>query len=187
MDDLRAVMDASGCERAAVVGVSEGAPLAISFAVAHPERVLALILYGPLPKATRTDDYPWAQPAEWWESVAAYFERAWGSPEYLSGDVGVAGSQRTRQRSVHQVVGHLPPARRESGCSGRPDPDERTNRRPRPAVADRCADTRRRARARPGDLRGARPLRRGTVCPARRTWNCPATTIFPSSGTPSRC
>ena len=43
MDDLRAVMDASGCERGAVVGVSEGAPLAISFAVAHPERVLALI------------------------------------------------------------------------------------------------------------------------------------------------
>lgn len=87
MDDLRAVMDASGCERAAVVGVSEGAPLAISFAVAHPERALALILYGPLPKATRSDDYPWAQPAEWWDSVAAYFERAWGSPEYLSGDV----------------------------------------------------------------------------------------------------
>jgi pimeloyl-ACP methyl ester carboxylesterase len=85
MDDLRAVMDASGCERAAVVGVSEGAPLAISFAVAHPERALALILYGPLPKATRSDDYPWAQPAEWWDSVAAYFERAWGSPEYLSG------------------------------------------------------------------------------------------------------
>jgi pimeloyl-ACP methyl ester carboxylesterase/DNA-binding CsgD family transcriptional regulator len=87
MDDLRAVMDACGCERGAVVGVSEGAPLAISFAVAHPERVQALILYAPLPKATRTDDYPWAQTAEWWDGVAAYFERAWGSPEYLSADV----------------------------------------------------------------------------------------------------
>ncbi len=87
MDDLRAVMDACGCERAAVVGVSEGAPLAISFSVAHPERVATLILYAPLPKATRTDDYPWAQTAEWWEGVAAYFEQAWGSPEYLSADV----------------------------------------------------------------------------------------------------
>jgi pimeloyl-ACP methyl ester carboxylesterase len=76
MDDLRAVMDASGCERAAVVGVSEGAPLAISFAAAYPERVTALILYAPLPKATRTDDYPWAQPAEWWEDTATHFEQS---------------------------------------------------------------------------------------------------------------
>jgi len=87
MDDLRAVMDASGCEQAAVVGISEGAPLAISFAVAHPKRVSALILYGPLTKATRSDDYPWAQPAEWWEEVAVHFEQAWGSPEYLEADV----------------------------------------------------------------------------------------------------
>jgi pimeloyl-ACP methyl ester carboxylesterase/DNA-binding CsgD family transcriptional regulator len=87
MDDLRAVMDASGCERAVVVGISEGAPLAISFTTAHPERVRALILYGPLPKATRTDDYPWAESAEWWEEVAVRFEQAWGSPEYLEADV----------------------------------------------------------------------------------------------------
>jgi pimeloyl-ACP methyl ester carboxylesterase/DNA-binding CsgD family transcriptional regulator len=87
MDDLRAVMDASGCDHAAVVGISEGAPLAISFAVAHPERVRALILYAPLPKATQADDYPWARTADWWENVAAFFERSWGSPEYLSSDV----------------------------------------------------------------------------------------------------
>jgi pimeloyl-ACP methyl ester carboxylesterase/DNA-binding CsgD family transcriptional regulator len=87
MDDLRAVMDASDCERAAVVGVSEGAPLAISFAAAHPERVTALILYAPLPKATRTDDYPWAEPAEWWENAATHFEQSWGSPEYMLADV----------------------------------------------------------------------------------------------------
>ena len=87
MDDLRAVMDACSCERAAIVGISEGAPLAISFTAAQPERVLALILYGPLPKATRTDDYPWAQPAEWWEEVAVLFEHSWGSPAYLESDV----------------------------------------------------------------------------------------------------
>jgi len=87
MDDLRAVMDASGSERAAVVGVSEGAPLAISFTAAHPERIAALILYAPLPKATRTDDYPWAQPAEWWEDTARQFEQSWGSPEYMHADV----------------------------------------------------------------------------------------------------
>jgi pimeloyl-ACP methyl ester carboxylesterase/DNA-binding CsgD family transcriptional regulator len=87
MDDLRTVMDASGCEQAAVVGVSEGAPLAISFTAAHPERITALILYGPLAKATRAHDYPWAEPAEWWDQVAAHFEQSWGSPEYMQADV----------------------------------------------------------------------------------------------------
>lgn len=87
MDDLRAVMDASECERAAVVGVSEGAPLAISFTAAHPERISALILYAPLPKATKAPDYPWAAPADWWEATAVYFEQAWGSPQYLRSDV----------------------------------------------------------------------------------------------------
>jgi len=101
MDDLRAVMDASRCRRAAVVGVSEGAPLAVSFAVEHPERVTTLILYAPLPKATQAPDYPWAKPAAWWEDVAAYFERAWGSPEYLSTDVAWrAPSERENEAFV---------------------------------------------------------------------------------------
>ena len=87
VDDLHAVMDAAGCEQAAVVGISEGAPLAISFAAANPERVSALILYAPLPKGTRSADYPWAMPADWWKGVAITFENSWGSPEYLDADV----------------------------------------------------------------------------------------------------
>src|SRR6185312_12045683 len=67
--------------------LSEGAPLAISFAAAHPGRVTHLILYGPLPKASRSDDYPWAAPASWWEAAAERFERSWGSPEYMRADV----------------------------------------------------------------------------------------------------
>ena len=87
MHDLRAVMDAIGSRRAAVVGLSEGAPLAISFAAAHPDRVTHLVVYAPLPKATRSDDYPWAKPAEWWEAVVQHFERSWGSPDYMRTDV----------------------------------------------------------------------------------------------------
>lgn len=87
MDDLRAVMDAAGSSRAAVVGLSEGAPLAITFAAKHPQRVTDLIAYGPLPRASRTDDYPWAAPAAWWDAVVERFERSWGSPEYMRADV----------------------------------------------------------------------------------------------------
>src|SRR5437016_3620128 len=45
MDDVRAVMDAAGSQRAALLGVSEGGPMSILFAATCPERVLALILY----------------------------------------------------------------------------------------------------------------------------------------------
>ena len=86
-DDLHAVMDAAGWNRAVIVGLSEGAALAVSFVAAHPERATHLVLYGPLPKATRTDDYPWAQPEEWWDDVAAHFEQTWGSPEYMNNEV----------------------------------------------------------------------------------------------------
>jgi class 3 adenylate cyclase len=46
MDDVRAVMDAVGCERAAMLGVSEGGPMSLLFAATYPERVEALALYG---------------------------------------------------------------------------------------------------------------------------------------------
>ncbi len=46
MDDIRAVMDAAGMERAVLVGISEGGPLSILFAATYPQRTLALALYG---------------------------------------------------------------------------------------------------------------------------------------------
>ncbi len=46
VDDLRAVMDATGVERAALFGFSEGGPISLLFAATYPERVRALILYG---------------------------------------------------------------------------------------------------------------------------------------------
>jgi pimeloyl-ACP methyl ester carboxylesterase/DNA-binding CsgD family transcriptional regulator len=46
MDDVRAVMDATGSGRAALLGASEGAPMSILFAATYPERTRALVLYG---------------------------------------------------------------------------------------------------------------------------------------------
>jgi pimeloyl-ACP methyl ester carboxylesterase len=46
MDDVRAVMDAAGSERAALFGVSEGGPMSLLFAATYPERAQALVLYG---------------------------------------------------------------------------------------------------------------------------------------------
>jgi pimeloyl-ACP methyl ester carboxylesterase len=62
MDDVRAVMDATGSGNAAVFGISEGGPLGILFAATHPERVTHLILFGSGPTFSRSEDYPWAAP-----------------------------------------------------------------------------------------------------------------------------
>src|SRR6266480_6754161 len=46
MDDVRAVMDAAGSERAALMGISEGVSMCILFAATHPDRARALVAYG---------------------------------------------------------------------------------------------------------------------------------------------
>jgi pimeloyl-ACP methyl ester carboxylesterase len=60
MDDVRAVLQAAGSERAAILGASEGGNLSMLFAATYPERVRALVLTGVYVKRIRSLDYPWA-------------------------------------------------------------------------------------------------------------------------------
>lgn len=57
-DDLLAVMDAAGSERAAIFGISEGGSMAALFAATHPERTSSLVLYGAFPRILRAPDFP---------------------------------------------------------------------------------------------------------------------------------
>jgi pimeloyl-ACP methyl ester carboxylesterase len=61
MDDVRAVLDAVGSERAALAGVSEGGPLSLLFAATYPERTEALLMIGAEVKEETTDDWPWGE------------------------------------------------------------------------------------------------------------------------------
>jgi pimeloyl-ACP methyl ester carboxylesterase len=61
MDDVRAVMDAVGSDRAAIMGESEGGQLAVLFAATHPERAQALILQGAEVRERRDGDWPWGE------------------------------------------------------------------------------------------------------------------------------
>jgi pimeloyl-ACP methyl ester carboxylesterase len=82
IDDVRAVMDAAGSERAALFGISEGGPMGVLFAATHPDRVTALVLYGAMGRTTEAPDYPWASPAEALrESAAAFIAPYWGQPD----------------------------------------------------------------------------------------------------------
>jgi pimeloyl-ACP methyl ester carboxylesterase len=58
-DDIRAVMDAAGSERAVVYGVSEGGCMACVFAATYPQRTRGLVLWGTMPRWVQTEDYPW--------------------------------------------------------------------------------------------------------------------------------
>jgi class 3 adenylate cyclase len=59
MDDVRAVMDAAGSERAALIGWSEGVAMCALFAATYPERAWALVFYGGCARELRAPDYPW--------------------------------------------------------------------------------------------------------------------------------
>jgi class 3 adenylate cyclase len=67
MDDVRAVMDAAGAERAALLGHVDGAALAMLFAATYPERVFALVLFQGKPRFVRAPDFPWAPTREQYE------------------------------------------------------------------------------------------------------------------------
>jgi class 3 adenylate cyclase len=77
MDDVRAVLDAVGSERAAVFGASEGGNLSILFAATHPERVHALVLQAVYAKRLWSPDYPWAPTPEQRELDTQQIEREW--------------------------------------------------------------------------------------------------------------
>jgi class 3 adenylate cyclase len=59
LDDIRAVMDVSGSERAALIGLGDGGPLAALFAATYPERTIALVLIHTAPRFTRSPEFPW--------------------------------------------------------------------------------------------------------------------------------
>jgi|SRR5215211_4365602 len=78
MEDVRAVMDAVGSERASFLAVSEGGQMAMLLAASHPERVEALVLYGTFARWSWAEDYPWAPTAEQHERDRQEMRREWG-------------------------------------------------------------------------------------------------------------
>jgi pimeloyl-ACP methyl ester carboxylesterase len=84
VDDLRAVMDAAGSERAALFGVSEGGSMAMLFAAQHPERTRALVLYATTPRFTSAPDFPYgSDPVKMGSLLDGLVDR-WGSAAGLS-------------------------------------------------------------------------------------------------------
>jgi pimeloyl-ACP methyl ester carboxylesterase/DNA-binding winged helix-turn-helix (wHTH) protein len=80
LDDVRAVMDAAGSDRAVLLGVSEGGPLCTLFAATYPERTEALIMIGSYARRLVDRDYPWGRTMEAHEAFCNVLLRDWGGP-----------------------------------------------------------------------------------------------------------
>ncbi|HEY8563747.1 MAG TPA: alpha/beta fold hydrolase [Pyrinomonadaceae bacterium] len=80
MEDVHAVMDAVGSERAVLIGVSEGGPMCSLFAATYPEKTTALVMIGTYAKRIRDEDYPWGVSPEEREEFFEQMRRDWGRP-----------------------------------------------------------------------------------------------------------
>jgi pimeloyl-ACP methyl ester carboxylesterase len=105
MDDVRAVMDAVGSERAVVFGVSEGGPMSMLFAATYPERTIALVLYGTVADFT-------ARAPNYKEDPAAYLastEEQWGSFEFAKDQIAgwAAPGHETDDRLVAWLASYM--------------------------------------------------------------------------------
>ena len=88
MEDLGVVMDSAGVERAVLFGSGNSGSLNALFAATHPDRTLALIVFGAEARGRHAPDYPWAWSDEEWDSYLAGIAHGWGTSEYVDELVG---------------------------------------------------------------------------------------------------
>jgi class 3 adenylate cyclase len=98
VDDLRAVLDAVGSERAAMVGFWEGGAMTALFAATHPERTRALVLYAAPVAFVTSPDYPWGYRPEANADVLRRIETRWGQGDiWLGLQPSLAHDERVRR------------------------------------------------------------------------------------------
>jgi class 3 adenylate cyclase len=82
VNDIVAVLEAAGSDRAVFFGFEDGGTMTAMFAAANPERAIALVMFTPWVKGSASEDYPWAysgdELAEWNRRV----KESWGSTSF---------------------------------------------------------------------------------------------------------
>ncbi|HEX2291930.1 MAG TPA: adenylate/guanylate cyclase domain-containing protein [Gaiellaceae bacterium] len=99
MDDVRAVMDAAGCGRAAIFGSSEGGLMSVLFAATYPDRTRALVTHAIYATRLRTPDYPWAPTPEARAAEIAEIEATWGGEMDIS-NLAPSADEAFKRRAV---------------------------------------------------------------------------------------
>jgi len=79
MDDIRAVMDATGSASATLVTGGDAGPLALLYAASSPERVDRLVLYDTAARVLRDDDFPHGAEPDFVERFIGLIRSSWGT------------------------------------------------------------------------------------------------------------
>jgi pimeloyl-ACP methyl ester carboxylesterase len=154
MDDVRAVMDAVGIERAAIMGLSEGGPLAALFAATYPERTIGLLLWGSAPRFVRAPGFPWAQTREEFMAELDDLVSRWGTTELAAEHVGGLGLGPDAAESHARWMRSCA----SPGAVRQLEADEPRDRRPRRRSVHPGADARHAPHRRCERARRGRPL-----------------------------
>jgi pimeloyl-ACP methyl ester carboxylesterase len=104
MEDVNAVLDAVGSERAALFGTSEGGPMSILFAASHPQRTSALVVFGSYAKRSWAEDYPFGWSNERWDKVLGAMERNWGTPKGVDLEMWAPSIARDAERAAKSAA-----------------------------------------------------------------------------------
>ena len=103
LDDVTAVLDAVGAEKAALYAHTASGPLMAHYAARHPDRVRALILYAATAVPTADEEAPWAVTWEEREERLASISDTWGTGVALD-QMGPAAASDPR---IRQWFGRL--------------------------------------------------------------------------------
>jgi class 3 adenylate cyclase len=115
MDDVRAVMDAIDVESAVLLGSSEGGPMSVLFAAAHPERTAGLVLVGAEVKERITEDWPWGEATrEEHEKDMATVEARWGAGRFMESVAPSLADPFTREWAGRLQVNSATPSAAEA-------------------------------------------------------------------------
>ncbi|HEU5212603.1 MAG TPA: alpha/beta hydrolase, partial [Gaiellaceae bacterium] len=104
MDDLRAVTDAVGSKRAALLATFDAAAMACVYAATYPERVGALALYNPTVRGTWAPDFPWAETEEEIRGSLEDIRSRWGTDAYVEESVRANAPSRVDDPAFVQWV-----------------------------------------------------------------------------------
>jgi class 3 adenylate cyclase/pimeloyl-ACP methyl ester carboxylesterase len=102
MDDVRAVLDAVGSERAALMGSSDGAAMVALFAATYPERTAALVLNNPLVRGAWAPDYPWGARED--EEAPSFPGTSYATPAHVEATISAICPSRRGDEAFAQWI-----------------------------------------------------------------------------------
>ena len=107
MDDIRAVMDAAGSERAALLGIESGGTLCFAFAATFPERTSTVVVVAASVFGMQTEDYPWGWSATEWEAWLDRLDEGWGSEGFIRDLAAWVSPSLAGDAAYLRTVGHI--------------------------------------------------------------------------------